>query len=88
MQRAIVGLLDGTQRRQVYAGAGPLQTSELLEELLACEAIADGKPWKQAMFTVRRACVSLVRRAMIEGEYIPDADNPGRETIQWAAIED
>ena len=80
LQRAIVGLLDGTLERQVYAGGGGLATNEFLEELQARGLVKEGIPRKTAMFTVRRACHSLLDRGILEGEYIIDDDYP------WARV--
>lgn len=82
LQRQIVGLLDGSIKRQVYS-SGPLTTAELLEELIASGVMADDRDRKLAMFTIRRACHSLLNRGIIAGEYIHDCDNAGRIAAKW-----
>jgi hypothetical protein len=86
-QVVILGLLNRTERPRLFSSGGILDTSELLEELIARDLLREDSPRKQQMYTVVRACRSLVRRGLIEGQYVPDMNNPGRRTISWRAIE-
>ena len=89
IQRAIVGLLDGSVRHQVYRGSGgPLATRELWEELISLGLMRSDTPRKHAMFTVRRACRSLLDRGILQGRYVWDCDNPGRQTASWKIAEE
>jgi hypothetical protein len=87
LQRTIVGLLDGSLKRQFYRG-GALITSELLAELVDREAVREDMPRNMAMFTVRRACMSLVERGILEGEYSIHADYPWAKVITWRLVSD
>ena len=84
IQNCIVGLLRGTVRRRCFSGGGALITSELAEELTEHGLLSDQAPFKQRLFVVRRACDSLVRRGVINGEYT--WDDYGR-VVSWAAID-
>jgi len=87
IQKTILGLLNGTEKGLVYRNAaGGLDTREIVEELLEREILNQNAPRKQLASTVIRACSSLVRRELIEGLYVPDANNPGRRTISWKAV--
>jgi len=83
LQRAIVGLLVGTLERQVFSSGGGLTTSELLEELQARGLVKEGISRKIAMFTVRRACHSLLDRGIVEGEYVIDCNHPWAQVACW-----
>ena len=83
LQHSIVGLLDGTLKRQVFSSGGGLTTSELLEELQVRGLVKEGTSRKIAMFTVRRACHSLLNRGILEGEYVMDCDYPWAEVVSW-----
>ena len=83
LQRAIVGLLDGTIEMRVYRGGGVLTTSELLEELRERGLVREDIPRKTAMFTVRRACLSLLERDILEGEYVTDVDHHWAQVASW-----
>src|SRR5262245_13993430 len=87
-QRIILAVLDGSRPRRVYA-PGPMTTRELVQELVAHGALPEraGKPaWRQALFTTRRACFSLVRRGLLEGRYCIDGDPPSCLSITWKAV--
>ena len=86
LQRAIVGLLDGTLEHKVYTSGGALATNELLEELQARGLVKEDIPRKIAMFTVRRACHSLLNRGILEGEYCIDCNYPWAEVATWRLI--
>jgi hypothetical protein len=86
IQVSILGLLDGSIKKQSFSGSGSLTTSELLEELIACEIKTSDSPRKIAMFSVRRACLSLVERGLIEGVYTIDCDYPWAKTIAWSIV--
>ena len=83
LQRVIFDLLSGSRKGQVYSSSSALDTSELLDELVAAGFISDGMPRMQQMASVLRACRGLVKRDMISGKYGPDCNNAGRTTIQW-----
>ena len=83
LQRAIVGLLDGTLKHQVFSAGGALATSELLAELVALGLLEEDLPRKTAMSTVRRACHSLLDRGILEGEYSIDCDYPWAQVASW-----
>ncbi len=83
LQRAIVGLLDGTIKLRIFSGSGALTTSELLEELRERGLVREDIPRKTAMFTVRRACLSLLERDILEGEYVIDVDHPWARVASW-----
>jgi hypothetical protein len=85
LQKAIVGLLDGTIKHEVYSGK-TLSTRELLEELIEHDEISRDSNHKTAMFTVRRACLSLLNRDILQGEYIIDCDYPWAKTACWTLI--
>jgi hypothetical protein len=83
MQQAICEVLRGKGRR-VYK-AGPLDTKELLAELVSRGVLDDEtRPHKHLMATVVRACWSLESRGLLSGAYVVDADD-GRTTIEWSA---
>ena len=77
-------LLSGDRAGQVYATASELDTSEIVDELIEAGFISDEMPRKQQMATVLRACRGLVKRELITGKYVPDGNNVGRTTVQWA----
>jgi hypothetical protein len=83
MQQAIIGLLDGTVKRQSCSGCGELTTDELLEELRELGFIREDVPRKHALFTVRRACTSLLERSILEGEYMAHPDYPWANVLLW-----
>jgi hypothetical protein len=85
LQRGILGLLAGEMRPQVFGSSAALDTGELLEEMIAHDLISEEMPHKQALFTIRRACLSLARRGFVVGQYVPDMDHCGATTIQWTA---
>ncbi len=86
MQRTIVGLFEGSVHARVFANVtAGMDTSEILEELIAHDALDDARPRKQLMATVVRACTSLIGRGLVEGHYVADANNPGRQTLTWRA---
>jgi hypothetical protein len=87
MQRDIVGILSGTRQRRVYGGGGRLDTSELVEELLALGYFADCEERRQVVFTTRRACWSLVRRGLLTAEYVLAVPPVHGGTISWKATE-
>jgi hypothetical protein len=76
LQQGILDLMTGEARPKVYASPDSLETGELLEEMTACGFIS-GRERKQALFTIRRACISLVRRGLLEGKYVPFFDHCG-----------
>jgi hypothetical protein len=83
----IAGLLDGTLPGVVYGHTEEgCDTAELLEELIERELVNPLAPRKQQMFTVVRACRSLERRGLIEGESVVDADHPHCRTLHWTAV--
>lgn len=87
IQRAILGLLDGSDEGVVYEGLEKgCDTAELLEELLERDLVGASAPRKQQMFTVVRACRSLERRGLLDGEYVTDVEHPHCRTIRWRAI--
>lgn len=57
LQRAIVGLLDGSIPHKVYT-PGAMATNEVLKELECLGLVREGTSRKVAMHTVRRACLS------------------------------
>lgn len=85
LQRHVVGLLDGSIKHTIYSGGkgSELTTRELLEELVEAGLLPEGRDRKQAMFTVRRACMSLLRRDLLTGRYAWDCDNVGRRIATW-----
>jgi len=87
-QRVILGILRGSEPTQVYAsGRGGLITSELTLELEERELLPPGAPWRQQLFTVRRACHALLRRGLLTGSYDVD-DKSGARTITWKAADE
>ena len=86
IQRVVLGLLDGTERGMVYQSTTALDTGEMLDELVERGMVKDGNR-KLAMFTVRRACDSLLSRGLISGKNVFDSNNPGRRTICWSKKE-
>lgn len=84
LQRVIVGLLDGTLSRKVYAGFGALTTDELLAELEERGIVRSDAARKIRLFAVRRACISLLNRGILEGEYIPHCDYPWATVLSWS----
>jgi hypothetical protein len=85
LQTMIFGMLRGTEPRSVYRGGGELTTAELLEELIAREMVNENAPRRQQMFTVRRACDSLLSRGLIEGTYTHAEPFMWARTISWKA---
>lgn len=83
LQRAIVGLLDVTLEGEVYTKGRILTTNELLDELRARGLVKEDIPRKTAMFAVRRACLSLLNRGILEGEYIIDCNYPWANVASW-----
>lgn len=83
LQRAIVGLLDGSIPRKVYS-PGALVTNELLEELERLGLLREGTSRKVAMHTVRRACMSLSDRGIIRGEYIIHDPCYWADVLSWS----
>lgn len=72
-QAVILGLLRGTEKKQVYRGVGgPMDTAEIAAELEERQLLNYDQPRKLRLFTVRRACDSLLRRGLIESRYILD----------------
>ncbi|MGA2797774.1 MAG: hypothetical protein ABSE63_09360 [Thermoguttaceae bacterium] len=87
LQKDIVGLLDGSLKRMVYSPGDSLTTRELLEELIEHDEMSSDTNHKVAMFTVRRACLSLLSRDIIKGEYGIDCDYPWAKIASWTIIE-
>ncbi len=84
IQKTILGLLEGTEKGRIFAcHGGSLLTSELVDELVDRGLLKEDAPRKQLMFTVVRACGSLVHRGLLEGIY--ESDEWGRHTISWEA---
>jgi hypothetical protein len=79
LQRTIVGLLDGTIPHEVYR-PGSLTTSELLDELERRGLVRQGTPRKIAMHAVRRTCIALSDRGILDGEYIV------HDPCHWAKV--
>lgn len=86
LQKAIVGLLDGSIKSRLYRGGGALDTREILEALMDSGEMSSDTNHKSAMFTVRRACLSLLNRGIIKGEYVIDCDYPWAKTASWTFI--
>ena len=86
-QRAILSLLGASTEFpcQVYAGRGARTTGELVDELAEAELLDSNSPRRQKLFTVWRACVSLHRRGLIEGEYTI-ADPYASTTVCWKLV--
>jgi hypothetical protein len=84
LQRSIVGLLEGTLSRRVFAGSGPLTTDELLAELEERGLVRAETSRKVRLFTVRRACISLLDRGVLEGEYILHPEYPWARVLSWS----
>lgn len=84
LQWAIVGLLDGTLPRKVYGGPGALTTDELLAELEERGIVRSDVARKTRLFTVRRACISLLDRGILEGEYVPHCLYPWARVLSWS----
>jgi len=85
-QQIIFGLLNGLEDGRVYDDLDHgCDTAELLEELLVRGLVNEDAPRKQQMFTVVRACRSLERRGLLEGEMVTDADHPHCKTLHWTA---
>jgi len=87
LQREIAGLLDGSLKGQVFHCAGGLCTAELLEELIERGTIDERVPRKAALFTIRRACRSLVKRGVLDVESAFDCDLPWVTVLCWSAME-
>jgi hypothetical protein len=87
LQKAIVGMLDGSIKHDVYSSGNTLTTRELLEELIAHDEMPSDANHKSAMFTVRRACLSLLNRDILQGEYMIDCDYPWAITASWTLID-
>jgi len=87
LQQEIVGLLGGSIRREVFRGSGALTTGELLEELQCRGVVRDDAPKKIAMFTVRRACNSLLQRGLVDREYEIHCDYPWAKVAVWTLKE-
>jgi hypothetical protein len=87
LQRAIIGLLDGTVPRAVY-GRGALTTSELLEELVCRGLVPPERPRKIAMYTIRRACISLLDRGIVTGEYVVHDPCAWTDVLSWRIAKD
>lgn len=83
LQKRILGLLEGSVKTEVYAQSRTYTTRELLEELIEQGIVSPDAPRKTAMFTVRRACKSLLNRGLIEGKYETDFDHPGAIIASW-----
>jgi hypothetical protein len=84
MQKTILGLLDGSLPGQVFRSGGALSTAELRAELLEAGILAT-EDQRQGMYTVWRACASLARRGLVQGERTTDCDCPWVKTISWRA---
>jgi hypothetical protein len=86
LQKQILGLLDGSIRHQVFNEGDALTTAELLEELQTSGTLNEEQNHKYAMFTIRRACRSLVARGILQGDCEPDFDNVGRRAATWSSV--
>jgi hypothetical protein len=85
LQRRILGLLDGSIPHKVFT-PGTLTTAQLRAELIQADLMSSDQERKLAMFTIRRACRSLVHRAYITCTYEIDNDNPGRRVATWTSV--
>jgi hypothetical protein len=85
MQKTILGLLDGSLQGRVFRSGGDLGTAELRAELLEAGILAT-EDQRQGMYTVWRACASLARRGLLQGERTIDCDYPWARTISWRAV--
>jgi hypothetical protein len=83
LQKTILGLLDGSLQLQCYHSSGALTTRELFDELVERGTISLDAPRKTAMSAIRRACLSLLDRGHIEGEYEIDNDYPWARIASW-----
>jgi hypothetical protein len=83
LQKTILGLLDGSLPLQCYRSSGALTTRELFDELAERGTTSLDTPRKTAMSATRRACLSLLDRGHIEGEYTIDFDYPGARIASW-----
>ena len=83
LQKTILGLLDNSLPGSCYRWSGTLTTRELLHELIIRGMISRDSPKKSAMATIRRACMSLLERGHIEGEYDIDSDYPWATIVSW-----
>ena len=82
LQQVIVSLLSGKERGLCYANATVLTTSELLAELEERELLNRNTARKIRLFTVRRACTSLLNRGLVQGNYV-FTDVSARE-LSWS----
>lgn len=89
IQRTILALLDGSEKHLVYSSHGsPMDTRELLDELVERGLIDSDRPHKQNMYTVVRACRSMMGRGLVIGERAINCDFPWTRTIAWSAVSD
>jgi hypothetical protein len=84
-QTVILGLLRGTEKGLRYTSGGELTTAELADELCEREMFSENAPRRQRLFTVRRACDSLLSRGMIEGSYTIAQPYTWARVISWKA---
>ena len=84
-QTVILGLLRGTERSKVYAKSREFTTAELLDELAARDFVNDDAPRRHQIFTVRRACDSLLNRGLVEAEYTHVEPYIWARILSWKA---
>ncbi len=87
IQKTILALLTGTEKGKVYGNcSGGLLTKELLDELMERGILDDRRPRKHLMFTVVRACRSLVNRKLLTGTHCHDDGSGPQLTISWKYV--
>ena len=86
-QQVILGILGGSIRSQCYASGDELTTGELVEELESGGHLDRETNRKQRLFTVRRACDSLLSRGLLKGKTVL-CDPYSVDTISWSAVVD
>ncbi len=84
-QALILGLLTGTEHVRSFACGGALTTAQLVEALIEREMLSATISRKQQIWTVRRACISLLNRGLVEGTYTRVDPYVWARTISWKA---